>query len=232
MGQRRRTTSAFFSFAKASENGGSVLSEIAGCALHFPLLIERACVDFHFCADGAFVVGERFEVDAHPVVLIRAFVFQEERCVAELRNDEIGVAVAGEIRDGDGARLREFDGIEMHFFGDVGPAFCAEIAEQAEFAAAAGFAGGDEIEPAVVVVIDGGNSPAALPAEIRKRDALEMLAVDVAPEADAGRACVRESEIHPAIFVEVESDDADGGRQIFFFEIDCGERSEFSFARI
>ena len=56
--------------------------------------------------------------------------------------------------------------------------------------------------------------------EIGEINALETLAVDVAPQADAGRARVGEGEIHPAIFVEVEGDDADGGREIFFFEVD------------
>jgi len=27
-------------------------------------LIERACVDFHLCADSGFVVAERFQIDA------------------------------------------------------------------------------------------------------------------------------------------------------------------------
>ena len=72
-----------------------------------------------------------------------------------------------------------------------------------------------------------------LPIQVGEFDALEALAFDVAPEADAGRACVGEGEIHPAIFVEIERDDADGGREIFFFEVDGGgERSEFAFARI
>ena len=59
-----------------------------------------------------------------------------------------------------------------------------------------------------------------------------MLSVNIAPEADARRAGMRESEIHPAVFVEIESDDTDGGRKIFFFEVDRGERREFSFAGI
>src|ERR1700722_18012 len=88
------------------------------------------------------------------------------------------------------------------------------------------------IEPAVVVVVDGGETPAALPAEIGEGDALETFAVDIAPEADAGSARVREGEIHPAVLVEIEGHDADSGREIFFFEIDRGQRSEFSFARI
>jgi len=206
-----------FFLGKSGENRGSILSEVTACTLHFPLLIERACVDLYFCADGRFVVGERFEVDAHPVVLMAAFVAQNDRRASELSDDEIGVAGAGEIGDRQGTRLRKFDGVQVDFFGDIRPAFCAEVAEEAEFAAAFGFASGYEIEPAVVVIIDGGNSPAALPAEIGEGHALETLAVDVVPEADTGCACVGESEIHPAVFVEVESDDADGRRQIFFF---------------
>ena len=59
-----------------------------------------------------------------------------------------------------------------------------------------------------------------------------MLPVDVSPQADAGSAGVRESEIHPSIFVEIEGDDADSRRQIFFFKIDGGKRRKFSFPRI
>ena len=81
--------------------------------------------------------------------------------------------------------MSEFDGVEMRVFGDVGPALRAEIAQQAEFAAGGGFAGGDDVEPAVVVIVEGRNSPAALPAEIGKFDALELFSVDVAPQTDA-----------------------------------------------
>ena len=49
----------FFVF-ESGEDGGRVLAEIAGGAGDFPLLIERAGVDFDFCADGAFVVVEGF----------------------------------------------------------------------------------------------------------------------------------------------------------------------------
>ena len=59
-----------------------------------------------------------------------------------------------------------------------------------------------------------------------------MFAIDVAPEADAGSADVREGKIHPAIFIEIKRDDAHSGRKIFFFEVDSRGRSEFSFARI
>src|SRR5579859_7677650 len=120
----------------------------------------------------------------------------------------------------------------MNILRDVGPAFCSEVAQDANLSPAARFSNGDEVEPAIVVVIDSGNSPALLPAEIRKRYPFQMLAIDVAPKTDSGRAGVSKGQIHPTVFVEVERDHANGGRKIFFFEVDSVERREFSFARI
>ena len=225
VGQSRRTTSAFFSVSESGEDRRSVLAEIAGGAGHFPFLIESARRRVRpLCRCALLLSFSAFEVDAHPVVSdwrlrCGARAAAPPSCVT-IRS---GLPFPRDVGDGNRARLRQLHGIEMHVFGDVGPAAGAEIAEQAQLAAAAvGFAGGDEIEPAVVVVIDRGNSPAALPAEIGQLHALEALPFHVAPQADAGRACVRESEIHPAVFVEVERDHADGGRQIFFLEIDRG----------
>src|SRR6266849_2157143 len=140
--------------------------------------------------------------------------------------------MAADIGDGQRTWLVELDGVELYVFGDVGPAFRPEISQQANFTAASGFADGGEIEPAVVVVIQSSDSPSALPAEVRKWNALEALALDVSPQADAGRARMSEGEIHPAVFVEVKGDDADGGRKVFLLEVESGKRSEFAFARI
>ena len=43
---------------------------------------------------------------------------------------------------------------------------------------------------------------------------------------------MRERQIHPAIFVEVERDNSHRGRQLLFAEIDAAERREFALARI
>src|SRR5579859_5903766 len=120
----------------------------------------------------------------------------------------------------------------MNILLDVGPAFCSEVAQDAKLPPAARFANGDEVEPAIVVIIDCGNSPAALPAEIGKWNAFEMLSVDVAPKADPRSTGVCESEIHPAVLIEVECNNANCGRKIFFIQVNRGKRSEFSFARI
>src|SRR5260221_7761143 len=120
----------------------------------------------------------------------------------------------------------------MNLARDVRKAGCAEIAQEAQFAARAGFAGGNEVEPAIVVVIEGGESPAPLPSEIRQLDPLKPLAFDIAPQADARRSGVGEGEVHPPVFIEIERDDADSRRKIFFCEIDAGQRREFAFPRI
>src|ERR1700730_5859142 len=120
----------------------------------------------------------------------------------------------------------------MRVFCDVGPTLISEIAQEPNFAAVAGFACGDEVKPAVVIVIDRRNPPTALPGEIGKRDAHEFSSVHITPQADAGRSCVGEGEVHPAVFIKVKSDHANGRGKIFYYEIDRGKRSEFAFARI
>src|SRR5258708_6886315 len=108
----------------------------------------------------------------------------------------------------------------------------AEIPQEAQFAAGAGFTDGNEIEPAIVVIIERRESPTALPTEIRQLEAFEPLAFNIAPQADARRSGVGESEVHPAVFIEIERDHTDGGRKIFFCEVDAGQRREFPLARI
>src|ERR1700740_99951 len=64
--------------AEAGEHRRSVLAKIAGRALHFPLLIKRTGVNLDLGADRAFVVVQRLQVNAHPVVLIDALVAEQK----------------------------------------------------------------------------------------------------------------------------------------------------------
>src|SRR5260370_8957785 len=70
--------------AEPGEDGRSVLATIARRALHFPLLVQRAGVNFDLGADAAFVVVQRLQVNAHPVVLIAALVSEQKRRCREL----------------------------------------------------------------------------------------------------------------------------------------------------
>src|SRR5207245_4638880 len=54
----------------------------------------------------------------------------------------------------------------------------------------------------------------------------------IPPQADARRACVREGQIHPAVFIEIQSHHADSGRYLLFVEIDAVKRREFPFSGI
>src|SRR5713226_2105474 len=122
-GGPEETQDVHFAFsAEAGENGRGVLAQVAGGALDLPLLIKRPGVEFDFRADGALVVGESLEVDAHPVAGVAAFVAEDERRRAELSDDKISAAAAGEVGDRHGTRLLEFHGVEADVFRHVGPA--------------------------------------------------------------------------------------------------------------
>jgi hypothetical protein len=56
--------------------------------------------------------------------------------------------------------LRDLHGIETSLFGVVGPTSRAEIAQEPDFSSPSSFPDGDEIEPAVVVEVDGRDAPA------------------------------------------------------------------------
>ena len=145
-------------------------------------------------------------------MLIAALIAQNERRAAELRHDQVCIAISIDIRNGNRARLTQLDRIEVHMLSNIGPALAPQISKQPEFPSVTGLTRSDKIEPAVIVVIKRRNSPAALPAEIGKRYALQPFPLHIPPQADARRACVREGQIHPAIFIEIQSHHADSGR--------------------
>src|SRR5216684_3533545 len=70
--------------AESGEDGRSILAEKTGRALHFPFLIQRTGVDFDLGTDRAFVVVQRFQIDAHPIVLIAALIAEQKRRRAQL----------------------------------------------------------------------------------------------------------------------------------------------------
>ena len=147
---------------EAGKNWRGVLAEIARRTDHFPLLIQRAGVEFDLRPDPALVVVEGLELDAHPIVLIAALIAQNKRQAAKLGHDQVRVAISIDIRNRDRSRSVQLDRIEVHILADVGPAVASQVSQQAEFRSAARLSRGDQIEPAVIVVIERGNSPAFL----------------------------------------------------------------------
>ena len=68
--------------------------------------------------------------------------------------------------------------VEADVGGDVFESVGTEIAEEPDLALAVfRFADGDEVDPAVVVVVEGGDAEGADPVGVGKRDLFEALAV-------------------------------------------------------
>ena len=110
----------------------------------------------------------------------------------------------------------------------------AFVAQQQDFALARErFADGREIGPAIVVVVEGCNSPGAHPSGIREREALERrralraFAAGIAPEAQTGRRPVREGEVHAAVVIEIERDGARRARRRFAHPRGSGSKRAF-----
>src|SRR5579872_793978 len=149
-----------------------------------------------------------------------------------LRDQQIGSAVVVVIAGDDGARMFKMNLVEPNVSGHIFESIGAEIAKQLDLTLAVfRFADGDEIYPAVVVVVEGGNAVATSnPVRFRKRHTLEALAVVVAPQSVALPIYVGERNVHPAIVVKIKNRNSSrGGRKR------CGPnslRNEFSFAWI
>ena len=94
----------------------------------------------------------------------------------------------------------EMNLVEPDVGSDVFESVRPKIAEQPHFAFAFfRFANGDQVDPAVVVVVERGDAEGADPIGFWKFDLLEVLAVVVAPERKAGcPSCVKARSIQPS----------------------------------
>ena len=103
----------------------------------------------------------------------------------------------------------------MNLPGYVREARRAEIAQEAQLAAGAGFADGNDVEPSVIVVVYRGNSPPALPAKVGQSNTLEALAFNITPQTDARRAGVRPKRLE-SLFCS-SSISLDGSQRVITF---------------
>ncbi len=198
--------------AESDENVAWPLAEIAARAGDFPLLPEAAGEDLDLGADGGLVVGVALQRDEEGVVLVASVVAEEDGRAVESGDEQVGVAIAVSVEGDDGARSRRQGFGEGEFFAHVFEGAVAFVSEDAQFDAFGGFDDGGEIDPAVVVNVDGRDAPGSGCVGEGQGDAFEALAVDVPPQRDAGRSGVGDSDVHPAIFVEVEDGEAYGWR--------------------
>ena len=139
------------------------------------------------------------------MILIASDIAQKHGGTVILRDQQIGRTIVVVITGDDGAGIFELNLVETNIGGDVFETIRSEIAKQPHFAFAFfRFADGDQIDPAVVVVVDGGDAKGADPISGGKFDAIKSLAVVVPPQYQTRFARLRKRNVHPAVVVKVQ----------------------------
>ena len=127
---------------------------------HLKLLQEAVGKDLYLGADGGLVVGQAGEIDAQRVIPVPAYVMQHQRWSVQLGDDEVGGSVAihigGNQRRADPAASRL---IKTDCVAYILKVPIAAIAPDAQLGPARRFDDCGEIDPAIVVDIDRGESP-------------------------------------------------------------------------
>src|SRR5580693_5143210 len=173
----------FFGIAQADHDVGGVLAEISVRSIDLKLLPVAAGENFHFRADGGLVVVQSLERKPQPVILVAALVAQQHHRPMILRDEQVGGAVTVVVAGDDGARIFELNLVEANVGSDVLESVRAEIAEKFNFALAFfGFADSDQVDPAIVVVVDGGDAPRMYPIQCWKFRRLKLSMI-VAPQS-------------------------------------------------
>ena len=102
-----------------------------------------------------------------------------------MSDDQIGIAIAVDVGADQSAGPLQPDGTKRSSSSHISEVTVSEIAQQHDFAGAPGvtLANNREIDPAVIVDIDGRDSPAANPLRLRNIDSLESRSTDVLPQS-------------------------------------------------
>ena len=140
------------------------------------------------------------------MILIAAFIAQQHGWPVILRDEQVGRAVVVVVAGDDGARIFQLNLVEANVGGDIFESVWPKVAEQAHFAFAVfRLADGDEVDPAVVVVVEGGDAVGVHPIRDLGSATGSKLSVVVAPERESRRSCLGEGEVHPTVVVEIEN---------------------------
>ena len=140
------------------------------------------------------------------MILIAAFVAQQHSRSMILRDKQISCPVVIVVSRQQTARRFQMNFVETHSGSYVLESLGTLVAKQSHFTAPVRrFAYSSQIHPAVVVVIQRGHAPGTNPIQFRKRNRLKRLPILVTPQRKRRRPPMREGQIHPSIFVEVEN---------------------------
>src|SRR5580704_4323409 len=132
-----------------------------------------------------------------------------------LSDQQVDGAIVVVVSGDDGARIFELNLVQANIGGDVFEAIGPEIAEEFDLALALfRFTDRDEIDPAVVVVVEGSHAIGADPVRLGKLYLIEGFAMVVVPESQGWRAPLRchlsKRKVHPAVVIEIENDSCPG----------------------
>ena len=97
----------------------------------------------------------------NPIVAVSADIAEKHGRAAVLGDEQIGCAIAIEIRGDDSARAGEFHFVEANFFCNVAKALGTFVTQQSDLPALCIFADRYQIDPTVIVIINRSYSPAA-----------------------------------------------------------------------
>ena len=144
-----------------------------------------------------------------------------DRLLLRRQKQPVDVALPGEIlslihifvieRD-HSARIVQHDFVEAGLMRNIAKTRWSLIAEKRDSAfARKRLAHGDQVHPAVVIVIERGDPPGAHPGRHHERDAFKRFSPHVSPHGHGGRRPVRECQIHPAVVIEIGRHDTRRG---------------------
>src|ERR1700685_2645313 len=177
----------FFGVTKPYREVRRILSQISIRAVNLKLLPVAARKNFYLRSNCRLVVVQSLQRQPQPVILIPTVVAQQHRRPMILRDEQIGRAVVVIVASDNRPRFLKLNLVEPNVSGDVLESVGAKIAEKFNFALAIfRLADRDEIDPTVVVVVEGSDAKRADPVGLRQLRLLETLDEGVWAEHDSG----------------------------------------------
>ena len=185
----------------------------------FPLLPVSGGENLYLHAQSRLVVRKSGQIEAHGVIFVAAYVAQQHRRRVQLGHNQAGRAVARNIGGNQPARRDQLNLVQAQRMAHILKTAVAAIAKDAHLRTGVAFDNCGQINPSVVVNVNGRQAPSAPRTMQRefhsfKPPANILRSCNVAPQREAWRAGMGHCNVHPAVLVVVEHGDACSGRQL------------------
>ena len=161
VGHRMRNRSMPCASPRPTRICGGSLRLVARSTRQFPLLPQPVRKHLHLHAQRGLVVGKAGQVETHKVIFVCAHVAQKHRRSIFLRHDQIGRAVAIHIGGHQSPWRMQCNVVQAKRVAYVLKAAVAAIAKDAHVRSALRLHDRRQVDPAIVINIDGRQSPSA-----------------------------------------------------------------------